>query len=63
MVRGKNDFADGSKILLNTNLKIIWLDFKNNEQCCKKFWYSNNLSVLFNYFDSSTKLLFRSVSN
>jgi len=40
---GKNDFAEGSKILLNTDLKII-LDHQNNfvgtkynEQCCKKF--------------------------
>jgi len=29
-----------SKILLDIDLKIILL--KNNEQCCKKFWYSSN---------------------
>jgi len=42
---GKNDFAERSKILLNTDLKIILFDYqnnfigilKNNEQCCKKF--------------------------
>jgi len=27
---GKNDFAEGSKILLDTNLKIILLDLRNN---------------------------------
>jgi len=47
-IQGKN-FAEGSKILLDTNLKIILLDHYNNfvetlnnEQCCKKFWYSSN---------------------
>jgi len=38
-------FAEGSKILLDTDLKIILLDEQNNfvetlkinEQCCKKF--------------------------
>jgi len=29
-VRGKNDFAEGSKILLNTDLKIILLNYQNN---------------------------------
>jgi len=35
--------------LLDTDLKIILLDhqnnfwnLKNNKQCCKKFWCSNN---------------------
>jgi len=28
-VHGKNDFVDGSKILLNTDLKIILLDHQN----------------------------------
>jgi len=37
----KGDFAEGSKILLDTDQKIIW-NLKNNEQRCKKFWYSNN---------------------
>jgi len=38
-VRGKNDFAEGSKILLNTDLKIILLDhhLKNNDQSYKYF--------------------------
>jgi len=27
---GKNDFAEGSKILLDTDLKIILLDHQNN---------------------------------
>jgi len=47
---GKNDFAEGAKILLDIDLKIILLgrqnnfvrNLKNNEQCCKKFGYSNN---------------------
>jgi len=30
MLHGKNDFAEGSKILLNTDLKIILLDHQNN---------------------------------
>jgi len=29
-LHGKNDFAEGSKILLDTNLKIILLDCQNN---------------------------------
>jgi len=45
IIYGKKDFAEGSKILLDTDLKMILLDhqnnfvviFKNNEQCCKKF--------------------------
>jgi len=37
-MHGKIDFAEGPKILLDTDLKIILLNFKNNEQCCKKFW-------------------------
>jgi len=31
-----------SKILLAIDLKIILLNFKNNEKCCNKFWYSSN---------------------
>jgi len=50
-INEKNNFAEGSKILLDTHLKIIWLNHQNNfveilkrmsEQCCKKFWYSSN---------------------
>jgi len=46
-MHGKIDFAEGSKILLDTDLKIILLEsyknnFKNNEQRCKKFCYSSN---------------------
>jgi len=44
MIHGKNNFAEESKILLETVLKIILLDhqiLKNNELCCKKFCYSN----------------------
>jgi len=29
-VHGKNDFAEGSKILLDTDQKIILLDYQNN---------------------------------
>jgi len=29
-LHGKNDFAEGFKILLDTNLKIIMLDHQNN---------------------------------
>jgi len=29
-IHGKNDFAEGFKILPNTNLKIILLDHQNN---------------------------------
>jgi len=45
---GKNDFAEGSKILLD--LKIILLDHQNNfvgtlkvmNNAAKKFWYFSN---------------------
>jgi len=30
ILHGKNDFAEGFKILLNTDLKIILLDHQNN---------------------------------
>jgi len=64
----RKEFADGfaerSKILLDTDLKIILLshqnDFvgtlnKNNKQCCKNVdILATSLSVLRNYFDSST---------
>jgi len=40
LAHGKNDFAERSKILLDTDLKIILLE--NNERCCKKFLNSSN---------------------
>jgi len=63
---GKNNFAEGSKILLDTDLKII-LDYQNNfvrtlkitSNIAKNFdILAISLSVLHNYFDSSTKLFF-----
>jgi len=63
----KNDFAKGSKILLDTNLKIILLGHQNNfvgilkimSNAAKNFdILAISLSVLHNYFDSSTKLFF-----
>jgi len=30
ILHGKNDFAKGSKILLDTDLKIIFLNYRNN---------------------------------
>jgi len=67
MVHRKNDFAKGSKILLNTDLKIILLDHQNNFVGTLKIMSNAaknvdilaiSLSVLHNYFDSSTKLFF-----
>jgi len=29
-ITGKNNFAEGSKILLNTDMKLILLDHQNN---------------------------------
>jgi len=61
----KNDF-EGSKILFNTNLKIILLDCQNNfvetlkimSNAAKNFdVLATSLSVVHNYFNSSTKLL------
>jgi len=63
----KNDFAERSKILLNTDLEIILLDHQNNFIGILKIMsnaaknvniLATSLSVLHNYFDSSTKLLF-----
>jgi len=63
-LHGKNDFAEGSKILLDTDLKIILLDHQNNfvetlkimSNVAKNFdILANSLSFLRNYFDSSTK--------
>jgi len=68
MMHGKNDFAKGSKILLDTDLKIILLDHQNYfvgtlkiiSNAAKNFdILATNLNVLlYNYFDSSTNLLF-----
>jgi len=30
IIHGNNDFTEGSKILLDTDLKIIFLDYQNN---------------------------------
>jgi len=66
-MRGKNNFAEGFKILLDTGMKIILLDHQNNfvgalkimSNAAKNFVIlATSLSVLHNYFDSSTKLLF-----
>jgi len=62
----KNDFAEGSKILLATVLKIILLDHQNNfgtlnimNNAAKNFdILATSLSVPHNYFDNSTKLIF-----
>jgi len=61
----KNDFAEGFKILLNTELKIILLDQNNFVEtskiinnAAKSFdILTINLNVLHNYYDSSIKLL------
>jgi len=64
-VHEKNDFAEGSKILLDTDLKIILLAHQNNfvekvmSSVVKNFdILATGSSVLYNYFDSSAKLLF-----
>jgi len=63
----KNDFVEGSKILLDVDQKIILLDHQNNfveilkimSNAAKNFdILATGLSVLHSYFDSSTKLLF-----
>jgi len=59
-MHGKNNFAERSKILLDTDLKVI-LDHQNNfvktlrimSNAVKNFdILTTNLSVLHNYFDS-----------
>jgi len=64
IVHEKNDFAEGSKILLDTDLKIILLYRQNNfvgtlkiKSNIVKNFLATYLSVLHNYFDSLTKLL------
>jgi len=68
----KNDFVEGSKILLDTNQKTILSNNQNNfvgtlkiiSNTAKNFdILAAGLSILHNYFDSSTKLLFRFVSS
>jgi len=64
MIHGKN-FAEESKILLDTDLKIILLNHQNNfveilkimNNAVKNFDILASLNVLHNYFDSSIKLL------
>jgi len=67
IIHEKNDFAERSKILLDTDLKIILLNLQNNlvgtlklmSNIAKNFAIlATSLSVLHNYFDSLTKLLF-----
>jgi len=65
MIYEKNDFAEESKILLDTDQKIISLGHQNNfrilkiiNNAAKNFdILATGLSVLYNYFDSS-KLFF-----
>jgi len=53
----KNDFAEGSKILDTENNFVRTLKIINN--VAKNFdILATSFSVLYNYFDSSTKLLF-----
>jgi len=65
ILHGKNDFVERSKILLDIDLKIILLDYQNNfvgtlktiSNAATNFdILATGLSVLRNYFDSSTKL-------
>jgi len=65
--RGKNNYAEGSKILLDADLKIIMLDHQNDfvgilkviSNAAKSFdILATNLSVLHDYFDNLTKSLF-----
>jgi len=63
----KNDFAEGSKILLNfaTDLKSNFVGtLKIMSNATKNFDnLTISLNVLHNYFDNSTKLLFWSISS
>jgi len=62
-IHGKNDFAEGFKILQDTDLKIMLLNHQNNfvgtlkiKSNAKNFVIlATSLSVLHNYFDSSTE--------
>jgi len=56
---GKNDFAKESKILLNRSENNFIRILKIMSNAAKNFdILATSLSVLHNYFDSSTKLLF-----
>jgi len=66
IMHGKNDFAEGSKILLDIDLKIILLSHRNNFVGILKIMSNTarnfdipavSLNILRNYFDRS-KLLF-----
>jgi len=55
ILHGKNDFAEESKILLDTDLKIIVRILKTMSNAAKNFdILATGLSVLRNYFDNST---------
>jgi len=66
-IHGKNDFTERSNILLNIDPKTTLLNHQNNSVGILKIMNNDaknfdilatNLSVLYNYFDSSKKLLF-----
>jgi len=69
LVHGENNFAETSKILLDTDLKRILLNYQNNfvgtlkimSNVAKNFYIhilTISLNVPRNYFDRSTKLIF-----
>jgi len=67
MMHGKILLKDFAKILLDTDLKTILLDHQNNfvrtlkimTNAVKNFdILASSLSILHNYFNRSTKLLF-----
>jgi len=61
IVYEKNDFAEGSKILLNTDLKIILLDYQNNFVKTSKIMNNaaKNFNILaFSVPHNSIKLFF-----
>jgi len=66
IINRKNNFVEGSKLLLDTELKTILLEHQNNfgilkiiSNAAKNFdILATDLSVLCNYIDSSIKLLF-----
>jgi len=70
-LHGKNDFAEGSTILLDTNLKTILLDCQNNFVETLKIMNNavNNFDILatnlsvHNYFNSLTELFFKRCFN
>jgi len=57
-IHGKNDFAEGFKILPHTENNFVGT-LKTMSNVGKNFdILATSLSVLHNYFDSSTRLLF-----